>query len=376
MVAFQVNAQEGPKTLFAVWEVDSGFNQVTYNSNLPTAQDCTLAQTTSKLVPAGFLAVSPSDVELCIPATEPSRFYGWNTQSDGSGTSYYPGDLAEESGLRLSTLDFDQRTVSLYALWAPKSDACPILTALKPENVVEQQGIGKSEAKRLGVADFSGGITNNLFFVDGVINNIKFIGGQQAANAQPSGKPPVNWMGCNLKNAFLLGANLKGAYLVDAMLNLPNGTPAILDDANLTRADLTDADLTDADLIRVKLTDATLSGVTLTGATLIEAVLIGATLSDTYFGYCKILTGCLGFRTDLSGATMSGATLTGADLTGAGLTGVTLIGADLTKAKLFEAVLTGADQTGADQTGVRWSNTTCPNGTVTPIGTDVSCASL
>ena len=48
-----------------------------------------------------------------------------------------------------------------------------------------------------------------------------------------------------------------------------------------------------------------------------------------------------------------GATLTGANLSGADLTGTNLRGANLT---------------GANLTAVKWSNTTCPDGTVTDTG--------
>jgi|TARA_B110000503_G_scaffold128465_1_gene199591 uncharacterized protein YjbI with pentapeptide repeats len=53
-----------------------------------------------------------------------------------------------------------------------------------------------------------------------------------------------------------------------------------------------------------------------------------------------------------------GATLTGANLSGADLTGTNLRGANLT----------GANLTGANLTAVKWSNTTCPDGTVTDTG--------
>ena len=55
----------------------------------------------------------------------------------------------------------------------------------------------------------------------------------------------------------------------------------------------------------------------------------------------------------LEGTTLNGAVLRDADLSGADLTGADLTNADLTGASLSGAILTG----------VRWSNTTCPDGT-------------
>ena len=62
----------------------------------------------------------------------------------------------------------------------------------------------------------------------------------------------------------------------------------------------------------------------------------------------KAKTKCM--KADLKGANLKGANLAGADLTGA----------DLTGANLFNAILAGAVLT-----GVTWSNTTCPDGSIT-----------
>ena len=71
-------------------------------------------------------------------------------------------------------------------------------------------------------------------------------------------------------------------------------------------------------------------------------------------------------RANLSNATMYFANLSGADLTQADLTGAVVAGANLTnanlgKADLSGANLNGANLTGATVTGVIWSNTTCPD---------------
>jgi uncharacterized protein YjbI with pentapeptide repeats len=72
--------------------------------------------------------------------------------------------------------------------------------------------------------------------------------------------------------------------------------------------------------------------------------------------------GCVS-GSDAAGANLSDADLESATLTQADLAGANLSGADLIKAKLSGADLTGADVTGAIFTKVKWSATTCPDGT-------------
>jgi len=118
-------------------------------------------------------------------------------------------------------------------------------------------------------------------------------------------------------NKDLLGLDLRrlGRYGDFTGSNLANANLAY--PANLEFANLTNANLTGADFQLANLASANLTGANLTSAALLQALLYNANL-------------------------------TGADLTGADLT--------------------NADLTNANLTGVIWSNTTCPNGTVTNTG--------
>jgi uncharacterized protein YjbI with pentapeptide repeats len=177
-------------------------------------------------------------------------------------------------------------------------------------------------------------------------------------------KLPTNWI---LRGGYLIGPD---ADLIGLGLTRLGLTDAVLTNANLTGAVLTGVDLPNA-MQGVDLTNAVLGFATnLASANLTGANLTAATLTDV----------------SLQGATLTGATLTGAVLTNADLTNVTSggitgnteklptnwilrggyligFGADLTNANL-----TGLDLTGADLGRVTWSNTTCPNGTVTNTG--------
>jgi uncharacterized protein YjbI with pentapeptide repeats len=135
----------------------------------------------------------------------------------------------------------------------------------------------------------------------------------------------------NLKNADLRGANLKGAKFQYALpvhgkkAKRGNQTPSCApycQGANLFGADLTDANLSYANLSYANLRMADL------------------------------------FYADLSHANLTGAYLSYANLSYA----------NLSYANLYWANLTGADLTGADLTGAYWSNTSCPDGTVTNTG--------
>ncbi len=124
-------------------------------------------------------------------------------------------------------------------------------------------------------------------------------------------------------NGTYVGTSPTGC-LIQAFTSCPN-------------ANLIDADLTGADLYEANLYLANMSGANLTGANLYEAY--------------------------VDGANLSGANLTGANLNWAYLTAVNLTGANLTDANLF-----GAGLNAANLTGVTWSNTTCPDGTITNTG--------
>jgi len=126
--------------------------------------------------------------------------------------------------------------------------------------------------------------------------------------------------------------------------------------ADLRGADFRGADLRGADFRGAKLRHADLRGANLKGARLdvVKRAGKGANGVGVPGPYC--LPNCQG--ADFSGANFSGANLSGANLSGANLSG-----ANLSFANLSSAILDGANLSTAV-----WSNTTCPDGTVTNTG--------
>jgi uncharacterized protein YjbI with pentapeptide repeats len=191
-----------------------------------------------------------------------------------------------------------------------------------------------------------------------------------------------------LTDAIVGGADLAGATLTDVISGGITGTPASLPagwtvvdgylvgpQADLTRADLSTANLTDADLFRTNLTDADLSGANLTDATIKRSKLQGTDLGDATLTGIVSGGAITGSPASLpSGWTMVGArvrylvgptaNLARADFYGADLAGTDLADANLSGANMTYANLTGADLSSADLTNVVWSETTCPDGTI------------
>ncbi len=89
----------------------------------------------------------------------------------------------------------------------------------------------------------------------------------------------------------------------------------------------------------------------------------GANLSDCYLAGAN-LQDASARGANLAFSNLAGANLTSADLAQANLQHANLAGAELTKANLSGANLTGATTNGADFTSVTFSQTTCPDGTV------------
>jgi hypothetical protein len=118
--------------------------------------------------------------------------------------------------------------------------------------------------------------------------------------------------------------------------SIPGSTPG-----NGCNFDL--ANLTAMSLLGANLTNVHMHGANLTSAVLYQANLTGANLGDA----------------KLNGASLGLANLTNAIVAGANLTNANIEGANLTGASLQSSNLTGAAIT-----GVIWSNTTCPDGTV------------
>jgi virginiamycin B lyase len=105
------------------------------------------------------------------------------------------------------------------------------------------------------------------------------------------------------------------------------------------------------------------AGCNLKGVNLPNIVLVGASLQGDNLLRARLQNARL-IGANLEGANLNGAQLQGyAFLDGANLQGSNLHGADLMGADLSRADLTGANLHGATLTGVKWSNTTCPDGT-------------
>ena len=194
-----------------------------------------------------------------------------------------------------------------------------------------------------------------------------------------SGPYPGEQRGSNLENANLKNADLKGAYLESANLK-----GAVLSGANLTDTNLNDATLTNVYFKDTNMTRTIVEGANLKGANLTSAIL-NQVDSGEIKGSPKLPSGwsqvdgyLIGegahlWSAQLTGADLKGTTLTNAQLKYANLSGADMAGVDLTGAFLKFANLSGADLSGAiltdaNLTRVTWSNTTCPDGTVTNTG--------
>lgn len=134
-----------------------------------------------------------------------------------------------------------------------------------------------------------------------------------AYNCSANPYPGIDFAYCLLANENWTDANLAGADLAGASLN----------NVNLDGAILTGANLTDISLLNINLTGARLEGVN-------------------------------GLYAFLYGANLTGASLVGANLTSGDLAFANLTNADLSQANLTNVPLTN----------VTWSDTTCPDNTI------------
>lgn len=159
--------------------------------------------------------------------------------------------------------------------------------------------------------------------------------------------------GCNLSGQALSGLDIRYADLSSA--NLSN---AVLTDVLLESATLTSTNLEGAVLESVDLGFANLSNSNLSGATLSGVDLYGVTISNADLSYAN-----------LSGCYANNGNFTGSNLLGADLSSASLVNAILTGVNLTEATLLGADLRGNDnnKAGVIWSETVCPDGTMSEL---------
>ena len=158
--------------------------------------------------------------------------------------------------------------------------------------------------------------------------------------------------GADFRGAKLRHAELRGARLKGARFDAPPKTGKRANGFQLPECQsyCAGADLSGTDFSGTNLNFAVLVGTNLTGANLTNADLTLAILVQ---------------------ANLTRANLTSATLESVDLTAVNVTGANLTRANLTGAYLDGPDwrlPAGANLTGAIFSNTTCPNGTVTSTG--------
>jgi uncharacterized protein YjbI with pentapeptide repeats len=191
----------------------------------------------------------------------------------------------------------------------------------------------------------------------------------------------------NLSHANLVG--IKSHHITGSSLLLPTDWQLVAGHLVGPTADLMGADFTGGQLVGVNfagnnLAYTNLSGTNLSGANLTDANLKGANLSDANLGEANLTntqsTGIIGTPKTLPpdwqlinrflvgpSANLSNTNFSHADLTNLNLTHVNFAGANLSFADFSGANLAGANFTGANLAGAVWSNTTCPDGTVTKI---------
>ena len=84
--------------------------------------------------------------------------------------------------------------------------------------------------------------------------------------------------------------------------------------------------------------------------------------------YNGMLSGADLSGTDLTNANFSMAEIDNTNFTSANLTGATFINSEMDHVNFTKANLTGANLSGASSIQITWSNTTCPDGSVTSTG--------
>lgn len=95
----------GKMTLTAVYGQTTEAVRVTYHSNFVTDETYTTAE-----MPNNSKITLPGYTDLDLPENPGYTFAGWNTQADGSGTKYMPGDKV--------LVDTMEPGNHLYAIWA------------------------------------------------------------------------------------------------------------------------------------------------------------------------------------------------------------------------------------------------------------------
>ncbi len=115
----------GNMTLRAVYGQKTEAVRVTYHSNFVTDETYTTAE-----MPNNSKITLPGYTDLDLPENPGYTFAGWNTQADGSGTKYMPGDKV--------LVDTMEPGNHLYAIWAKGSYLLTIHYVYASGGVAEQ----------------------------------------------------------------------------------------------------------------------------------------------------------------------------------------------------------------------------------------------
>jgi hypothetical protein len=157
---------------------------------------------------------------------------------------------------------------------------------------------------------------------------------------------PFGWFDTlNLERATLIDNNMENLYLANFIFHEStwsnvNARGIVLDNTQLTGG----TRFENTDLTNARFHASQMFGVYISA----DSPVVNADLSSTNLGQ----------------ATLDNVDFSGSNFDMASLVGASLVNADLTGANFSNANLTGADLTGANLTDVIWSNTTCPDGTL------------
>jgi len=229
------------------------------------------------------------------------------------------------------------------------ADGCPTVWGL-PENggcPNDADGDGVEDAADFceNTPDLSPYV-NAATYVDG--NGCVYIVGENLSNVN------LGEFG-DLHGATFIDTNMENIYAVNFNFTTSTWTNVNARGAILTNADFSSgASLENTDLSNADLSGSNMFAVQIYGNT----VAVNANFSNVTMSRARIS------NADFSGANFTGARLQQADLWSVNLTGANLAGANLQGADFTNANLTGANLTGANLTDVIWSNTTCPDGTL------------
>jgi len=175
-----------------------------------------------------------------------------------------------------------------------------------------------------------------------------------------------NLAGASFMRAQIHGADLRGANLRGADMRGVGLRHGDLRDANLRNADFGPVSKKDADKAIKRVSRSQLRTIPSVDWGM-ASFCNSESLSDVNC-YNGMLSGADLSGADLTNANFSLAEIDDTKFTGANLTGATFITTNLNHVNFSNANLTGANLAVGSSVQVTWSNTTCPDGTVTSSG--------